>query len=71
MVEDGIYYNKQGREKTYWKCDKRRSRTSCKANVVLDQQNNCLRKSGEHTHAPDPEKVLVEKSRSDINKYDK
>ena len=49
---------------TYWECDKRRSGSGCKANVVLDQQNNFLRQSGEHTHAPDQEKVLVEKSKS-------
>ena len=34
----------------------------------MDQQNNFLRQSGEHTHAPDPEKVLVEKSRSAIKR---
>ena len=25
---------------TYWKCDKRRSGSGCKAKVVLDQENN-------------------------------
>ena len=34
----------------------------------MDQQNNSLRQSGEDTHAPEPEKVLVEKSRSAIKR---
>ena len=51
---------------TYWECDKRRRGSGCKAEVVLDQQNNFFRQSGEHTHVPDPEQVLVEKSRSAI-----
>ena len=41
---------------------------SCKAKVVLDQQNKFLRQSSEQTHALDPEKVLVEKSRSAIKR---
>ena len=51
---------------TYSECDKRRSGSDCKAKVVLDQQNNFLRQFSEHTHATDPEKVLVQKSRSVI-----
>ena len=53
---------------TYRECYKRRSGSGCKGRVVLDQQNNFLRQSGEYTHAPDPEKVLVEKSRSSIKR---
>ena len=52
----------------YWECDKRRIRSGCKAKVVLDQENNFLRQSGEHTHAPDPKKVLVEKPGSAIKR---
>ena len=59
ILENGI---------TYWECDKRRSGSGCKAKVFLDQQNNFLRQSGEHTHAPDPEKVSVEKSSSAIKR---
>ena len=51
---------------TNWECDKRCSGSGCKAKVVLDQQNSFLRQSGEHTHASDSEKVLVEKFRSAI-----
>ena len=53
---------------TYWECDKRRIGSGCNAKVVLDQQDNFLRQSAEHTHAPDLEKVLVEKSRSTIKR---
>ena len=53
---------------TYWECDKRRRGSGCKAEVVLDQENIFLRQSGEHAHAPDPEKVLVEKSISAIKR---
>ena len=52
--------------KGYWKCDKKRSESGCKAKTVLDQRNNFLRQSGEHTHELDPENVLVENSRSAI-----
>ena len=34
----------------------------------MDQQNKFLRQSSEHTHAPDPEKDLVEKSKSAIKR---
>ena len=34
----------------------------------MDQQNNFLRQSGGHTHAPDPEKDLIEKSKSAIKR---
>ena len=54
--------------KTYWECDKRGSRSGCKAKVVLYQLNNFLMQSGEHTHALDPEKVLVEKWRPAIKR---
>ena len=53
---------------TYWECDKRRIGSGCNAKVVLDQQDNFLRQSAEHTHTPDLEKVLVEKSRSTIKR---
>ena len=53
---------------TCWECDRRQSGSGCKAKVVLDQQNNFLRQSGKHTHAPDPEKVSIEKSRSVIKR---
>ena len=54
--------------KAYWECNKRRSGNGCKAKAVLDLQKSILRQSGEHTHEPDPEKVLVEKSRSAIKR---
>ena len=53
---------------TYWECDKRRRGSGCKAKVVLDQQNNFLWQSDEHTHVLGPEKVAVEKSRSGIKR---
>ena len=34
----------------------------------MDQQNNFLRQSGEHIHAPNSEKVLVKKSSAVIEK---
>ena len=53
---------------TYWKCDKRWSGSDWKAKVALDQQNNFWKQYGEQTHPPEPEKVLVEKSRSAIKR---
>ena len=43
---------------TYWECDKRLRGIGCKTKAVLNQQNKFLRQSGEHIHAPDPDKVL-------------
>ena len=43
---------------TYWECNKRLGGIGCKTKAVLNQQNKFLRQSGEHIHAPDPDKVL-------------
>ena len=52
--------------RTYWECDKIRSGIGCKAKVILDL--HFVHQSGEPTHAPDPEKVSVEKIRSGIKR---
>ena len=53
---------------TYWECEERRSGNGCNVKVVLDDQENFLRKSGEHTHPADPDKVEAMQIRSGMKR---
>ena len=42
---------------TFWECEQRRSGNGCSVKVLLDPGDNFIRISGDHTHAPNPERA--------------
>ena len=69
LVKDNFIYHKNKTLSsgcTYWECSKRRQDGRCKVKITLDEDNQFIRQSGEHTHPPDPEGVLAAKARAGI-----
>ena len=53
---------------TYWECSERRSGQGCRVKLLLDEGENLLKQSGEHTHAPNPDRVKAEIIRSNMKR---
>ena len=62
IYQDYVYcMNKTLRNgNTYWECSERRSGNGCRTKLLLDPVDNLLNHPGEHTHAPNPERVQAE-----------
>ena len=63
-MKDNFLYHKNKtlpNENTHWECSKRRSGGGCKVKVLLDEHDQFLVQSGEHTH---PLIQNVEKARA-------
>jgi len=51
---------------TYWECSERRNGNGCKAKLLLDEGDNLLNESGDHT--PNPDRVRAEVLRSNMKR---
>jgi FLYWCH zinc finger domain. len=53
---------------TYWECEERRSGNGCRVKVLLDEGENFVRITGDHTHAPNPERSQALNIRAQIRR---
>ena len=66
LHRDGYLYYKNkssNNDNTFWGCVNRRRGEGCKAKILINENGELIREHREHTHEPDPEKVLITRAR--------